>query len=78
MEEYGKMVNNANTTTRKKGLNLVTWQSMICGGDRSLYICPGREGNFSRSPSTIKIAVSHVFWLDHTMENIKANGSREI
>jgi hypothetical protein len=78
MEEHSKMVNNTNTTTRKKGLNLVTWQSMICGGGRSLYICPGGEGNFSRPLSTIKIVVRHVFWLDHMMGNIEANGSREI
>jgi hypothetical protein len=51
---------------------------MFCDGDRSLYICPGGEGNFSRPLSTIKIVVRHVFWLDHMMGNIEANGSREI
>lgn len=56
MEEYGKTA-NANTTTRKKGLNLVTWQSMIGDGGRSLYICPGGEGNLSRPLYTIKIVV---------------------
>ena len=61
MEEYGKMVNANTTTSRKKGLNLVTWQSMICGGGRSLYSCPGGEGNFSRPLYTIKIVVRKVF-----------------